>query len=78
MIQKFRQVDLNDLYSMLSDWSDGENVGELELPPTAIEALNYQESNRESSKLERRGGQIQQQHFYNIDPAEQRFTTHQK
>ena len=72
------QVDLNDLYSMLSDWSDEENLGELELPPTAIEALNYQESNRESSKLERRGGgnigQIQQQHSYNNDPVEHRFT----
>ena len=74
------QVDFNDLYSMLSDWSDGENLGELKLPPTAIEALNYQDSNRESSKLEKRGGgnvgQIQQQHSYNIDPAEHRFTTH--
>ena len=72
------QVDLNDLYSVLSDWSDGENLGELELPPTAIEALNYQESNRESSKIDRRGGghvvQMQHQNAYKDEPAEHRFT----
>ena len=67
------QADLNDLYSMLSDWSGGENLGELELPPTALEALNYQESNRESAKIDRRGGGKQRQEEYSEVAMEQRF-----
>merc|ERR1712106_151331 len=58
------EVDLNDLYSMLSDWSAGDNLGELELPPTAMEALNYKETNRESVKIDRRGGGKQKNQDY--------------
>ena len=71
------EVDLNDLYSMVSDWSAGDNLGEMELPPTAMEALNYKESNRESVKIERRGGGKQKHQEYKDGGTEHRFTNPQ-
>jgi len=68
------EVDLNDLYSMLSDWSAGDNLGGMELPPTAMEALNYKETNRESVKIERRGGGKQKHPEYKDGSTEHRFT----
>ena len=73
------QVDLDELYSILSDWPARENLGEMELPPTAVEALNCRTTDQDVSKISRRGGGVvphQQQHtdFTKEFPSEQRFS----
>jgi hypothetical protein len=61
-------------YLPVTDWSAGDNLGEMELPPTAMEALNYKESNRESVKIDRRGGGKQKHQEYKDGSTEHRFT----
>merc|ERR1711892_221294 len=68
------ELDLNDLYSMLSDWSGADNLAELELPPTAMQALNYKEANRESIKIPREEEQQKYLHKANKGGSEHRFT----
>ena len=46
----------------------------MELPPTAMEALNYKESNRESVKIDRRGVGKQKHKEYKDGSKEHRFT----